>query len=75
MPQGTDIGSVKTVAWPFGALNRVGRCAVLDGNRASELSDLARKVKQPAAWNSGGQLWHLVFHPLVPDEDGCPAGE
>jgi hypothetical protein len=47
------------------------RCGVVEGPDLEELRPLAKKANQLTPWRSEGDVYHLVFRPLLPDEFGC----
>jgi hypothetical protein len=75
-----DSPPAQTLDWPLGDLAGAGEpyegfddtsCLVLTGDDAQTAIDAAGDANEGDAWNSGDQLYALVFRPLLPDESSC----
>jgi hypothetical protein len=78
--QQPDPQLVTIVDWPLGALATLGtdvggdnRCAVVTGTDLATLRPLLATANELTLWRSGGQTYSLQLHPLLPDDQGCPA--
>jgi len=47
------------------------RCGAVAGPELDELRPKAQGANQLTPWKSDGEVYHLVFRPLLPDESGC----
>lgn len=68
--------------WPLGALAAIGqpmsfgddyRCAVIEGDDLQTLQALLGDANELTLWQSEDALYQVLFHPMLPDDEGCPA--
>jgi hypothetical protein len=69
--------------WPLEPLATLGRsieaglgyrCAVIEGIDADALRAALQGANELTFWTSEEEAWQVTFHPLLPDEPGCPLG-
>ncbi len=76
-----DPGLATTRDWPLGPLDSLGmplmmegyRCVVVSGADLDTLRPSAENSNQLTLWQSGDQLYQLILHPLLPDDEECPS--
>lgn len=76
-----DPALTTTRDWPLAPINTLGqpmtlgegyRCAVIAGDDLATLLPQLQESNQLTLWQSGDQLYQLVLHPLLPDDEDCP---
>jgi hypothetical protein len=76
-----DPGLATTRDWPLAPIDTLGqpmtigegfRCAVIAGDDLATLLPAAQEANQLTLWQSGDQLYQLILHPLLPDDEDCP---
>jgi hypothetical protein len=67
--------------WPLASLATLGqpmnigdgyRCAPITGDDLATLRPMVEEANQLTLWKSDDQLYQLILHPLLPDEEDCP---
>jgi len=80
-PQNPPDTQQTTKDWPLESLATIGapmnfgdnyRCAVLDGSDLASLLPVLRDANEATLWHSEDHLYQLIFHPMLPDDEGCP---
>lgn len=80
--KGTPDPPQEDVTWPLGEpLGAFGdrvesygaplRCGVVGGEDVSMLLPAAQEANEITPWTSEGEEYHVIFRPLLPDENGC----
>ena len=68
--------------WPLADLATTGawleeeagyRCAQVDGDELETLRPMLQTANQLTYWASGDETYEVGLHPLLPDEEACPA--
>ena len=81
-PQNQPDPRPATKDWPLGSLATFGdpmsfgdnyRCAVVEGDNVATLLPLLGDATESTLWHSDDALYQVLFHPLLPDDEGCPA--
>jgi hypothetical protein len=77
-----DPSLVTVKDWPLGSLATLGvplarfggdyRCVAISGDDLAKLLPRVQASNQLTLWRSGGQLYSVIFHPLLPDDPDCP---
>lgn len=78
-----DPSLVTVKNWPLDSLATIGqelqqfgatyRCVAVDGSDLATLLPQVQAANQLTLWKSDGQLYSVIFHPLLPDDPDCPA--
>jgi hypothetical protein len=76
----TGLPASPAKAWPGPALpgtdidaaTKAG-CVVVSGPQTATVLAAAKGANAITPWTAGSAEWHIVFRPLLPDEDGCAA--
>ena len=61
---------------PLGALIddvAARRCSEISGAELEALNPAIGKPTSSTLWQSAGETYSVQLHPLLPDEEGCPA--
>lgn len=73
---------VSELDWPLADLATLGeslsepaqyRCFVVEGDDLATLRPMVAQANQLTWWNSGSEAYQLQLHPLLPDDEDCPA--
>jgi hypothetical protein len=48
------------------------RCAEISGADLVTLNPVIAQANELTLWRSDGATYSVQFHPLLPDEEGCP---
>jgi len=68
--------------WPLADLATTGewleeeagyRCALVDGDELAILRPVLETANELSYWESAGVTYEVVLHPLLPDDEACPA--
>jgi hypothetical protein len=78
-----DPALVTVTDWPlaeplatFGSVFDEGsgmRCAEVSGEDLAALKPVIEQANELTLWRSEGETYSVALHPLLPDEEGCPA--
>lgn len=67
--------------WPLASLATLGqpmnigdgyRCVAITGDDLATLRPLLEESNELTLWKSDDQLYQLILHPLLPDDEDCP---
>ena len=74
---------VTVMDWPLDELLASGgtlidegsgkRCAEISGPDLDTLNPAIAEANELTLWRSAGETYSVQFHPLLPEEEGCPA--
>lgn len=76
-----DPAMATTKDWPLDPLATIGQpmsfgtdyhCAVIADADLDTLRPLLAEANELTLWHSADQLYQVLFHPMLPDDEGCP---
>ena len=66
------LGSLATLGQPLQQFGGTYRCVAISGADLTTLLPTVEAANQATLWKSDGQLYAVIFHPLLPDDPDCP---
>ena len=66
------LGSLATIGAPISQFGADYRCIAVSGVNLATLLPDVQASNQATLWKSDGQLYSVIFHPLLPDDPDCP---